>query len=377
MLPQRCRIALFAFLLSVASLPGCAQKGRPRQEPPPSPPLEEKIGQMLMVGFRGLTADNGSAIAASIADQHIGGVVLFDYDVPTSRAVRNIKSPEQLRQLSRQLQRRAKRPLLIAVDQEGGMVSRLKAKYGFPPTVSARYLGKLNNIDSTRYYARRMAQALHDAGINTNLAPVVDLNINPDNPVIGALERSFSADPEIVTRHARAFIEAFHAAGILTTLKHFPGHGSSRKDSHKGLVDVTDTWQRRELIPYRRLIDSGHADLIMTAHIYNARLDTVSATLSENVITGMLRDSLGFDGVVISDDLQMGAIRNHYDLKETIRMAIQAGVDMLCFANNSVYDEKIAVKAQRIIHELIDEGAISRERIDRSYRRIMELKERI
>jgi beta-N-acetylhexosaminidase len=365
---------LFLLFMGLFSLNACAQ-GDKNQAPVS---MDEKIGQMIKVGFRGMDANNQSTIAKQINSIHLGGVVLFDYDVPADTAFRNIQSPEQLRSLSSQLQSYSDTPLIIAIDQEGGKVNRLKEKFGFPSSVSAQYLGELDNMDSTRHYARLTARTLRKEGINVNLAPVVDLNTNPDNPVIGGLERSFSADPEAVTRHAQAFIEEMHTQGILTTLKHFPGHGNSEKDSHKGVVDVTKTWEKKELIPYRNLIESGHADIIMTAHIYNARLDSsYPATLSKPVITGILRDSLGFNGVVMSDDLQMGAIRKQYGLEETIRLSIQAGVDILSFANNSVFDPQIGQKAHRIIKALIDEGTITEARIDSSYARIMKLKDRL
>lgn len=337
--------------------------------------LDVKIGQMLKVGFRGLSVDDQSPVVGDIQKYHIGGVVLFDYDVPKDTAYRNIASPQQVQGLTQDLQQFTQIPLIIAIDQEGGRVARLKPKHGFEPTVSAQYLGSLQNADSTQKYARRTGETLSELGINTNLAPVVDVNINPKNPVIGGLERSLSADPDVVTRQAKMYIETLHEYGIITTLKHFPGHGSSKDDSHLGVVDVTDYWQQEELVPYRNLIESGSADIVMTAHIFNAKLDsTYPATLSKPIITGILRDSLGFDGVVMSDDLQMKAIRTQYGLKETIKLSIQAGVDMLSFANNSIFDAEIAAKAHRIIKELIEEGAISEDRIDESYRRIMELK---
>lgn len=339
------------------------------------PILDEKIGQMLKVGFRGLSVDENSAIVEDIRKFHIGGVVLFDYDVPRDTALRNISSPGQVQELVQGLQQYADIPLIIAIDQEGGRVARLKPRYGFEKSVSAQYLGSLQNADSTRKYARQTGETLSELGINTNLAPVVDVNINAENPVIGGIERSYSADPAVVTRQARIFIETLHEYGIITTLKHFPGHGSSREDSHLGVVDVTDYWKQEELTPYRNLIESGSADIVMTAHIFNAKLDsTYPATLSKPIITGILRDSLGFDGVVMSDDLQMKAIRTQYGLKETIKMSIQAGVDILSFANNSIFDAEIAAKAHGIIIELIEEGEISEERVDESYRRIMELK---
>ena len=345
------------------------------QNQPAGITLDEKIGQMIKVGFRGLSVDANSEIAKDIRNYHIGGVVLFDYDVPRDTALRNIASPEQVQNLVQELQSVSDTPLIIAIDQEGGRVARLKTKYGFEKSVSAQYLGSLQNADSTRKYARQTGETLSELGINTNLAPVVDLNINTENPVIGGIERSYSADPETVTRQARIYIETLHDYGIITTLKHFPGHGSSKADSHLGVVDVTEYWQEEELVPYRNLIESGTADIVMTAHIFNARLDsTYPATLSQPIITGILRDSLGFEGVVMSDDLQMKAIRTQYGLKETIKMSIEAGVDMLSFANNSIYDEEIAAKAHRIIKELIDEGTLSEVRIDQSYRRIMQLK---
>ena len=337
--------------------------------------LDEKIGQMLKVGFRGLSVDENSPIVEDIRKYHIGGVVLFDYDVPRDTALRNISSPGQVQNLVQDLQRFADIPLIIAIDQEGGRVARLKPRYGFEKSVSAQYLGSLQNADSTRKYAHQTGQTLSELGINTNLAPVVDVNINPENPVIGGIERSFSDDPSVVTRHARLYIETLHEYGIITTLKHFPGHGSSRDDSHLGVVDVTDYWKQKELVPYRNLIESGTADIVMTAHIFNAALDsTYPATLSKPIITGILRDSLGFNGVVMSDDLQMKAIRTEYGLKETIKMSIQAGVDILSFANNSIFEAEIAAKAHGIINELVEEGSLSEGRIDQSYDRIMSLK---
>lgn len=347
-------------------------------ENPTDVPLDVKIGQMLKIGFRGMEIADTNHIVRDIQKYHLGGVVLFDYDVPAKSSERNIESPEQLKQLVEDLKNLANLPLIVSIDQEGGRVARLKPKFGFPETVSAQYIGDLNNSDSTRHYATETAKLLSEMGINVNLAPVVDVNVNPDNPIIGGLGRSFSGDPQTVAKHARIYIETMHDYGILTVLKHFPGHGSSEKDSHLGVVDVTETWSRKELVPYRRLIESGLADAVMTAHIFNARLDsTYPATLSEPTISGILRDSLGFDGVIISDDMMMGAIRKEYGLKTTIAQAIKAGVDILSFANNSVYDPDIVPKAHEIITQLVKQGEISGQRINESYRRIMAFKERL
>ncbi len=340
--------------------------------------LDVKIGQMIMVGFRGLDAAPESPVARHIREEGIGGVVLFDYDVPLGKAGRNIQSPGQLRRLCARLQSYAGIPLLIGIDQEGGRISRLKEKYGFPPSVSPAALGARNDPDTTRAAARRTAALLRSLGINLNFAPVVDLALNPKNPVIAGLERSYSADPRIVTAHARAALEGFRAEKVAGAIKHFPGHGSSTGDSHLGFTDVTRSWRPAELEPYRALIAEGIVPCVMTAHVFHAGLDPAyPATLSAKVLTGILRDSLRFDGVIISDDMQMKAVSALYSLDTAVVRAVAAGVDLLLFANNSLYDEEAAGKAASIIRRAVDTGLISRERIDASFRRIMALKEQL
>ncbi|NTV02342.1 MAG: glycoside hydrolase family 3 [Chlorobiaceae bacterium] len=341
--------------------------------------LSVKIGQMLMVGFRGLGAESEPRLADDIRKRHIGGVVLFDYDVPSASPVRNIESAAQVQRLVDGLQGMARVPLFIAIDQEGGRICRLKPARGFPPSVSAAHLGRLDNADSTRQAAATTAALLQSLKINMDFAPDVDLNTNPENPVIGKLERSFSANPDVVTRQAKIFVDEFHAAGVIPVLKHFPGHGSSTKDTHKAFTDVTATWSKTELEPYRNLVSEGYEDAVMTAHVFNARLDSSNpATLSNAVVDGVLRREIGFGGVVFSDDMQMQAISGRYGLEAAIRLAIGAGVDILIFGNNaSAYDPQIAETATAIIRKLVKSGTITPERIDRSYRRIMKLKQRI
>jgi beta-N-acetylhexosaminidase len=340
--------------------------------------LDFKIGQMLMVGFHGLEVDNGHFIVRDIRERHVGGVVLFDYDVPSQQAVRNVESPSQVKGLIASLKSASANPLLVAIDQEGGTVARLKERHGFPATVSHRHLGQLDDLETTHKQAALIAKTLADLGINLNLAPVVDLCANPDNPIIARYERCFSADPLVVTHQALQFIRAHHEQGGLCALKHFPGHGSSTGDSHLGFTDVTDTWSRVELEPYIRIIGSGQADAIMTAHVFTANLDKqYPATLSQATIKGILRKELNYDGVVISDDMQMGAIINRYGFEVAIRKAIEAGIDILVFANNSVYEEDVARHAIGVIRELVRKGIISEPRIDESYRRIQRLKSRL
>lgn len=339
------------------------------------PTLEEKIGEMLMIGFKGFEVSDTSHIVRDIQEYHLGGVVLFDYDVPTGQPVRNIKSPEQVRHLITQLNELSSQNLFIAVDQEGGRVARLKPSRGFVPNVSAEHLGEIDNIDSTRHYAETMANQLQELGFNVNFAPVVDLNINPDNPVIGRVERSFSANPNIVEKHASIFLEAFYEHGILGVLKHYPGHGSAWNDSHVGMADVTETWQEDELEPYRELIQSKHKFAIMTAHVLNENLDEEwPATLSKEVQTDLLRNELGFEGVLFSDDMQMEAIRSFYGLETAITRAINAGVDVVVFGNNSVYWPDVVPNAIEIIKQKVKAGEISEDRIDESYNRIMQVK---
>lgn len=343
---------------------------------PKNPPLEAKIAQMILLGFRGKSLTSDSAFLKDIRAGKIGNVILFDYDVPMQVYDRNISSPEQVRSLVDTLVKAAPVPLFIGIDQEGGRVNRLKPQYGFPPSVSQQYLGALNNLDSTRVYAARTAQTLAAAGLNLNFAPSVDVNVNPNNPVIGGKERSFSAEPAVVTAHAAVVVEEHRKRKIVSTLKHFPGHGSSQADSHLGFADVTTSWKPDEVIPYAELIRQGKVDMIMTAHIFNARLDSVPATLSKRIIQGMLRDSLGYKGVVISDDMQMKAIADHYGLETALERSINAGVDIVCFGNNLSYEPDIAAKALATIKSLVERGRISRKRIDESYKRIVALKQR-
>jgi len=338
--------------------------------------LELKIGQLLMIGFNGMEMDDEHPVIQDIQELHPGGVILSDFDVANQRYQRNIESPAQIRRLTTALQQASAIPLLIAIDHEGGNVVRLKESLGFPPTVSHQHLGDLDDSATTYSEAAKMAETLVAAGINLNLAPVVDLAVNPENPVIARRERSFSKDPDVVTRHALEFIRAHRKQGVQCTLKHFPGHGSAQEDSHLGMVDVTDVWSRAELEPYCGLIQAGEVDVIMTAHVFNAGLDpNYPATLSPATITGLLRNELNYKGVIISDDLHMKAITEHYGFETAIQKALEAGVDILLITNNSGdYDATIVQRAVDEIQRLVAEGTLSEARINQSYQRIQKLK---
>ncbi len=338
--------------------------------------LKERIGQMLIVGFRGTEITENSHFTELMEDVEVGGVILFDYDAPSKSFPRNITDAGQVKELISSLKKFSPKPLLIEVDAEGGLVNRLKEEYGFLTIPSPQSLGEKNNPEVTKKTIEFLAQELSLLGFNANFAPVVDVNVNPENPVIGKLERSFSADPEKVSEQAKAFIQAHHDYNIITSLKHFPGHGSSRNDSHLGMVDITETWTEEELIPYQQLIGEGLVDLIMTAHIMNRNIDPeLPATLSPLFIQNILREQLGFQGVIVSDDMQMGAITEHYGFSEAIIKAINAGCDMLIISNNgSVYNEKAGYEARDIIFKAVKNGDIPIESINESFERIQNLK---
>ena len=337
--------------------------------------LEDQVGQILLVGFRGTEITDNSPFAKMLYELNLGGVVLFDYDVPTQSFPRNILDAEQTQKLVADLQKSAKTPLLVAVDAEGGRINRLKKKYGFLQIPSAQEMGTKSYLECLNIY-RTLAHQLQALGFNLNLAPVVDLNLNPQNPVIGSLERSFSEDPQRVAECASAFITAHRENNLITTLKHFPGHGSSREDSHLGLVDISRTYKSLELQPYRDLIQKNLVATIMTAHIMNRKIDPkFPATLSKEFIQSLLRDKLAFQGVVISDDMQMGAITENFGFAEALILAINAGCDLIALANNAkTYDDVLPLRAHQIIVEAVNTGNISRQRIEEANTRIKRLK---
>jgi beta-N-acetylhexosaminidase len=336
--------------------------------------LKNKIGQMLLIGFRGTDVKEDSEIFNIIKDIKVGGVVLFDYDIPSNSFPRNIVDYNQTKKLIFDLQKYSETPLFIAVDAEGGKVNRLKSDYGFYNIVSAKEMVEKNITDEQ---SKKLAEQLSDLRFNMNLAPVVDLNINPKNPIIGALGRSFSDDEQVVTNNAEIFIKNHIEKNIITVEKHFPGHGSSTSDSHLGLVDVTDVFNEQEFLPYKKLNDKNLLDAVMTAHTINKNIDKdYPASLSSNFLQNILRDQIGFDGVIISDDMQMGAISKNFNFEESIILAINAGTDIISLMNNSSdnYDSQMAYKARDVIFWAVKEGKISREKIEESYNRIIELK---
>lgn len=356
-------IRFFSFLsLLLVSLSGSAQS---------VDSLDIKIGQMILIGFPGTKVDE--KVLEEIRQGKVGSIIIFEKNIPAKN------SYAELKKITWAYQKAAPAPLFIAIDQEGGKVNRLKEKYGFPRSVSAAKLGKFT-LDSVQFYAETTAATLAGLGINVNLAPVVDLSSNPTNPIIAKPERAFSAQADSVTLFAKEVIRQHRKLGIISVLKHFPGHGSSKDDTHLGIADVTNTWSVNELQPYKTLIDSGEVDAIMTAHIVNKNLDPTGkpGTLSKKVIDSLLRKQFHYGGVVFSDDMQMHAITKHYGLEEAIKLSINAGVDILTFSNNiSGSQERTVDKVHQIIKKFVENGTISRARIDQSYIRIMNLKRQL
>ena len=346
---------------------------------------------MVMVGFRGLTAEPDSDMHRHIRENHIAGVILFDEHVPTGEqemrnaecgmrkeVSRNIASPEQLRELTAELHAASEPLLLIAIDQEGGQVARLNAQNGFPQFPSHAEMGEKFEPAETQLTASHIAKALAEAGVNVNFAPVVDLNINPRNPIIGAQERSFSDDANVVAAHARSFIAGHRAHGVATAIKHFPGHGSSTADTHLSAVDVTESFRDSELMPYRCLINEGVVDVVMVGHLQHRSFDPeLPASLSAKMIDGLLRLEIGFDGVVVTDCLDMAAAAEDYSLQERVTLALNAGVDLLLFGNNLAYDPDRPTQVVDAVVAAVRAGDVPEECLRQHVDRIDRLRESV
>lgn len=334
--------------------------------------LDRKIGQMIMVGIRGthLNADVMALTRSQITNGSIGGIIFFKHNIKNSRQFRIfVNSIKSLH---------VEQPLLLAVDEEGGKVRRLRKNQGFEEFPSAAHVGTNLSLEDTYSLYSRMARQIHEVGLNVNLAPVVDVNINRLSPAIGQLNRSFSRNPGDVFDYSNAFIQAHNDAGVLTTLKHYPGHGSSREDSHNGITDITSTWRSSEQVPFQRIIDSAKVDMVMAGHLMDKSVDSkYPASISKSHIQITLRDKMGYTGVVITDDLQMGAIIKRYELEEIIVAAINAGCDILQFSDPLDIDQDLPQRFNEIVQQAIENDQIDPQRIHESYARIIDLKSRL
>ncbi|AZK47036.1 beta-N-acetylhexosaminidase [Paenibacillus lentus] len=328
--------------------------------------LEQKIGQMFICGFPGIVANEG--IKALIAEHHLGGIIYFR---------RNIDSVGQLAKLSQDLQLLPRStpeiPLFISMDQEGGMVARLDHD-GISRIQGNMALGAANDLSLTEEAAVLAAKELFSLGINLNFAPCVDVNNNPANPVIGV--RSFGEDPRRVAEHGAAAIRGYQSQGVSATAKHFPGHGDTAVDSHHGLASVPHSRERLysvELSPFCKAIEAG-VDMIMTAHVIFPAFEpeAIPATLSRRVLTDLLRNELGFEGVIITDCLEMHAISKSCGIAEGAVRAIEAGTDIV-LVSHTLEEQVRAIKAVRAAVQC---GRLTEAQIDTSVARILALKQK-
>jgi beta-N-acetylhexosaminidase len=343
--------------------------------PAPAQTLEQMAGQMIVVGFSGDDPDDASVerVRDEIAAGILGGIMYLRPNVASLDAVRRMNAA--FRAASPNL------PPFIALDQEGGSVERLTRAVGFSEVPSAARIAKATSPEQAQEIYSQMAANIAELGFTVNFGPVVDINVNPRNQIIAKFGRAFGATADAVIPYAAAFIKAHHEAGLLTALKHFPGHGSSTADSHEGFVDITQSWDATELEPYRELIGLGLADLVMIGHLYHSDYagdeTQLPSSLSPEWVTGMLRGELGYTGVIISDDLEMGAIRKHFELKETVTRAVRAGVDVLLFTNTAKPRASLAEEVRAILLAEAELDPAFRARIEESYKRIVALKQRI
>lgn len=326
---------------------------------------EEKIGQLFQVGFPG--TEPTEEVEELLTEYHVGGVIYF---------ARNLESPGQTRALSRSLQETATAeggpPLVISTDQEGGTVRRLPF---YTPTPGAMAIGATGDPEAAKTVADVTGSGLRSVGINLNLAPVLDVNSNPENPVIGV--RSFGEESEVVAEFGSRYVRALQSAGVAACGKHFPGHGDTATDSHLELPVVDGSEERLEeveLAPFRRAVKTG-IDAVMTAHVAFPAITgsrSEPATLSRAVLSGCLRDRLGFDGLVVTDCMEMDAIADGVGTPRGCVEAIKAGADVVLVSHTPDRQRR----SVRAVREAIADGEIPESRLDEAVERVLSLKRR-
>ncbi|MFB6156174.1 MAG: beta-N-acetylhexosaminidase [Haloferacaceae archaeon] len=325
--------------------------------------LREKVGQLFLVGFDGTTLS--PPVERFVDEWGLGGVVYFS---------RNVSTPEQTAALSARLRERAARagvpPPLVAVDQEGGPVSRLPWGTELP---SAMALGATRDASLAEVAGEAVGAELRSLGVDVNLAPVLDVHSDPDNPVVGV--RSFGEDPSLAGELGTRFAAGLQSGGVLACGKHFPGHGATETDSHRDLPVVTrdrERLDRVELVPFERAVEAG-VDAVMTAHVAFPALtgaDDLPATVSRDVVTGVLREDLGFDGLVVTDCLEMDAIADGIGTAEAAVRALEAGCDLLTVSHTPAVQEG----AMRAVLDAVRAGRLPEARLDESVARVLRAK---
>ena len=356
-----------AFLSSAAMMIATPYVARADVLPP-----DRELGQMLLLGFSGVGAEAKTAqhLARHITAGVVGGVLFLGHNFKTREGV------ESLTRLFRTAAREAK-PFL-ALDQEGGSVQRLGARLGYPVFPAAQAVAARNDPAGAQALYTRLAREVRGAGFNLNMGPVVDVGSEPRNPVIAKFGRAYGEDGASIARYAGAFIAAHRDVGVLTALKHFPGHGSTLTDSHARSVDITPTWHEEELEPYAKLNRAGLIDIVMSGHLAHARHSlSEPATLSYAAITGVLREKIGFSGVVMTDDLDMAAIRSSYALEEAVVRAIAAGNDLIMLSNSASPNPDLPYAVLAAIKAAVAKGRLDARRLEASVERIGILKARM
>lgn len=319
--------------------------------------IDRDVASLLCVGFHGKTP---SPEVLELIRRGVSGVILFS---------RNVESAEQVAELTAALKRAAGRPLLVAIDQEGGRVARLRAPQGFTELPPMRVIGAANDERLAFQVGALLGRELRAVGIDQDYAPVVDVDTNPANPVIG--DRSLSRDPEVAGRLGAALALGLQAAGVAACAKHFPGHGDTSQDSHidlPRLPHALERLRRVELPPFRALAQAGVA-AVMTAHVVFESLDPRRpATLSPSVMR-LLREELGFQGCCVSDDLEMKAVAEHFPIEEAAPGAIAAGVDQLLVCHTAA----LQARTIELLRGAVEEGRIPRRRLAEAKARVQRL----
>lgn len=332
--------------------------------------LDEMTGQMIILGFRGNTVKSRGfkQVLSQVKAGEISGVIFFED---------NIKNKSEFIKMTSAIKNSgAKYTPFIAIDMEGGIVARMNSNNGFKDFKTAKEVSKLTLDEAYKEYFE-MAKMLKEANINLNFGPCADLAVNK-NSIIEQKERSYSDNPDIVTAYAKQFIDAHYQNKIITSIKHFPGHGSPTGDTHAGFVDATETYIESELYPYLELSNLNPMQTVMVSHLYNRNIDdTYPASLSFKTIEKFLRVQTDFDGVVITDDLDMGAIKSNYDLPNTVALAINAGENILLFSNRQKPDKKLAKNINLWIKQGLIDGYILTENLSSSFEKIIKLKEQL
>lgn len=337
---------------------------RPRDE------LAAAVADVLLIGFYGATGASPSArlLARQVRRGQVGSVFFVEHNVGTLEDVQDLVA----------MMHRPDMPALLAIDQEGGVVQRLATDHGFTRFQGAKRMVQVKSAEDAREIYAQAGQEMAALGFRVNMGPVLDLD-DPNNPAIGKYGRAFSDDPDRITEYGLAFLEGFGRAGIFCAAKHFPGQGKATSDSHDRPADITQTWTEEELTPFARLIAEGRApDMIMMGHL---RVDSIDgsglpATVSRAIVTDLLRKRLGYDGIIMTDDIDMEAVRAFMNRKEALIEALAAGNDLIMIKNLFRYDPLLPERAVRWVRRAIAEGRLNEDQIFASAEKVRALRRR-